>query len=435
MEIDLLLAKNPWWKGKEYFETDPDYMKWKARRIRWVPRIVSRIEPKPFSLHFIFGPRQVGKTTALKFLIKELLETRNPKSVFYFRCDELANYKELDDLLRTYIEFKEREVVKSSIILLDEITFPNEWWRAVKNFIDDGLFQNDVLVLTGSASLEVKKETEYFPGRRGKGKDFVMWPLSFREFVGVVDSPLAEQLTGNPAKDILYLKELNKRLLDYFNCGGFPLAINSYFETKTIEQDVKTTYLTWIKNDLGKVGRDAQIAREVLKTVVTKMPSAISWEAIAKENSIKSPKTVAAYLHTLSDLFVLTLSHFIDPNTFSIKFGKNKKVHLMDPLYAHIFEDWCLVKMREKESTMAECLLASHLFRAYKEVFYWTNREEIDCVIQRGPALVGYESKWAEKAAEKKLFVGRLKEIWTTSKKDFRGRILPLSVFLYSLPI
>jgi predicted AAA+ superfamily ATPase len=117
------------------------------------------------------------------------------------------------------------------------------------------------------------------------------------------------------------------------------------------------------------------------------------------------------------------------------KFGKNKKIHLLDPLYFSIFEDWCLLKIREKESVIAESVLASHLFRAYKQVFYWQNREEVDCVIRTADRLLGYECKWQENVAEKRLVTGKLRDIWTLSKKDFKGKVLPLSLFLYSLKV
>ena len=458
MDFQTLLKKNPWWKGKEYFEQDPDYSKLTEAELQWDPELENKIELAPFSLNFLFGPRQAGKTTALKLLIKKTIENKDPKSVFYFNCDEIGDYKELKDVLEEYLIYREREGIDSSLIILDEITAPNEWWRTIKSLIDDATLSKDVLILTGSASIEVKKQTEYFPGRRGKGKDYTMYPLSFKKYVDVVDPDLSKKLTGKPSKDIVFLEEINKLLKDYFISGGFPLAINSYHRKRRIpralaplapfslrrtvesnqkngkvEDDIKSTYLAWVKNDLTKTGKDERIAREIIKVLLGKMPSPLSFEGIASETSIKSPKTIASYLHTLSDLFVLELAYFIDPNTEVIQFGKNKKIELIDPLLFQIFEDWGLVEIKEKESVIAESVLAVHLYRKYKNIFYWSGKEEIDCVIQKENKLMGYECKWKEKAKEKKIKVGRLKEVYTISKKDFGGKIIPLSLFLYAL--
>ena len=106
----------------------------------------------------------------------------------------MADYKELIEILNLYIEFKEDNSIKNSIILLDEITLPKEWFRAIKSLIDRGKFRNDVLIITGSASMLVKREIELFPGRRGKGRDFSIYPLSFRSFVKIIDSELINKI-------------------------------------------------------------------------------------------------------------------------------------------------------------------------------------------------------------------------------------------------
>ncbi|WP_289230765.1 hypothetical protein [Candidatus Korarchaeum cryptofilum] len=58
--------QNPWWKGKDLVKNDPDLRKWLNSKIKWVPEIINDVSLEPFSLNFIFGPRQVGKTTLIK---------------------------------------------------------------------------------------------------------------------------------------------------------------------------------------------------------------------------------------------------------------------------------------------------------------------------------------------------------------------------------
>ena len=170
MDIRELLGQNPWWKNKGLIEHDYDILKWREKKYRWVPDMVKRIILEPFALHILTGPRQAGKTTALKLLIQKLLQDREPKSLFYFNCESLTDYRELQDVLDTYIRFKESNSIKGSVILLDEVTLPKEWYRAIKSLIDKGTFSNDVLLITGSSSLAVKREVELFPGRRGSGR-------------------------------------------------------------------------------------------------------------------------------------------------------------------------------------------------------------------------------------------------------------------------
>jgi hypothetical protein len=453
MEKSLLLAMNPWWKGKEHIQEDEDYIKWDEKKVKWVPEVASNIRLEPFSLNFIFGPRQVGKTTAIKLIIKELLKEHKPEEIFYFRCDELKDYKELEDLLVSYFKFKEEYEIKSSFIFLDEITFAHEWFRTIKSWIDEGKFKKDVLVVSGSASLEVMKHAEYFPGRRGKGKDFFILPLSFREFLKAIRPELEERLPKLTLIDEMEIKikslkifphieELNRLLNLYLRIGGFPLAINSYVNEKEVTSSVREAYLNWIKNDIVKVNRNSNTAREILKSVINKIPSPMSWESIAKETSIKSPKTINAYLHTLQELFLLRISYCLNLNNLTIDFGKNKKIHLIDPLFYELAEEWCLIDIKDKENKKVEDVLASHLSRFGKktgifseEIFYWQNGGEVDSVARMKNKAIGFEMKWGKNAKPASKIVGKMKEIYTISEHEFEPekKIIPLSIFLSML--
>lgn len=140
---------------------------------------MNEISVEPFSLNFIFGPRQVGKTTAIKILIHKYLEFQDPRAIFYYSCDELTDYRELSEVLDNYISSRKAWGIKNSMIFLDEITFVNEWWRAIKSKIDSGELSGDVLTITGSVSMELMNQKEFFPGRRGKRKDYLLMPLTF----------------------------------------------------------------------------------------------------------------------------------------------------------------------------------------------------------------------------------------------------------------
>lgn len=87
------MEENIWWRGKDYIEDDVDIKKWNSSKFRWVPKEIDEVSLEPFSLNFIVGPRQVGKTTLIKLLIKKLLESNvNPLSIFYCSCDILTDH-------------------------------------------------------------------------------------------------------------------------------------------------------------------------------------------------------------------------------------------------------------------------------------------------------------------------------------------------------
>ena len=453
---EILASQNPWWKGKERIHEDEDYRKWMEKRHRWMPNLVEKIELKPYSLHFLFGPRQVGKTTSLKLLIKKLLESGiKEESIFYFRCDEVADFKELNEIITSYLDLRGRLGIESSYIFLDEITFPREWYRSVKSLVDAGKLKKDVVVLTGSTSLLVRREVETFPGRRGLGRDFTLLPLSFRDFVKVADEKLHAKLPS-PLKTLseaeirrktsaclLLLDELNALLEKYMRCGGFPLSIESFLVEGKVGRSAREAYLAWLKNDVTKIGRSVEIARAILKVLLTKIPSPVSWESLAKEIEIKSPKTASAYVHLLNSLFVTITLHHIDPNKVSISFGKNKKIHFLDPFFLDVFSEWCLVELRDMEAKAVEAITASHLARfSSKEgelcenAFYWRNKGEIDIVVS-SDGLKGFEVKWGERVEAKPRIIGKMKQLIFLSKSVFveKPLVTPASAFLACLDV
>ncbi|MCD6478509.1 MAG: ATP-binding protein, partial [Candidatus Diapherotrites archaeon] len=69
---------NPWWECRDWEGRDKQLVESNSMKIRWIPDWLKRISLKPFSLNFLVGPRQVGKTTGIKLMIKKLAEKSNP---------------------------------------------------------------------------------------------------------------------------------------------------------------------------------------------------------------------------------------------------------------------------------------------------------------------------------------------------------------------
>jgi predicted AAA+ superfamily ATPase len=441
MEISELIRQNPWWLGKEKVGEDEDFVKWEKSEIKWYPKLLDTIPLEAFSLNFIFGPRQVGKTTALKLLIDKLLASGGDKdSIFYFRCDKLKDFHELEDVLTAYFSYRDSKKIVGSVIMLDEITYPDEWYRTIKFYIDTGAFKNDVLVLTGSLSMYVKGEVETFPGRRGKGKDVIFYPLSFREFIGVAKKglyeklPAIKQLDGramDKIKTILqYKDEIDKLFEVYIRSGGFPLTIKDTMSRGKISDQTVDVYVSSIKGDLLKTGYDPDIAKEVIKSLIEREPSTISWLSVAKATSIKSHSTVYSYINMLEKLFFLKIFYFIDPSDNSINLNKEKKVHLLDPSLFFIFSSWSMAKMPEK-SVEIETIVASHLARAF-DAFYWKGSHEIDVVARTNGKLTGVEVKWTDDFLPRRISIGKMKEVFYLSKSvfDADSRTIPVTMFL-----
>jgi len=81
-------------------EEDSAIEEWRNATMKCFPEEILNLSLKPFSLNFLSGPRQVGKTTAVKLFINKLLE--RGYILFYYSCDELIDFKQLE-VLDTYL--------------------------------------------------------------------------------------------------------------------------------------------------------------------------------------------------------------------------------------------------------------------------------------------------------------------------------------------
>lgn len=382
--------QNPWWYG----EPDREFEEWKSKPLKWIPPIIKEFNFKPFSLNFIVGPRQVGKTTTLKIYIHELLESTNPKSIFYLSCEEVTNFRELGEIIDNYLSFRKMNKINSSFIILDEITFVEEWYRAIKARIDKGLFKNDVLIISGSASLQLLKQKEHFPGRRGYGKDIIFYPLSFSDYVSCfknlqTSKESLERIEAAMEANKIHSQVLVKSFENYIETGGFPLSILDFFTYGRVTYETKKAYIDWLKSDFMKLNRDEGYMKEVLSFIISAQAVPISWLNISRETSIASPHTAKAYVEDLKNMFVVEILNFLSPEGKVIS-RKNKKIHVLDPFLYKVICDF--TRTQPNEGALLEGIVATHLSRRY-ETFYWKNGTEVDIVVRLNRKQIGIEVK------------------------------------------
>jgi len=450
--LALLGRQNVWWEGK--IENDPHILQWKEHEKRWIPHHLETLPLKPFSLNIVIGPRQAGKTTLIKLAVEKLLKGGiSPKSVLYARCDEILDAKQLREVIDTFFAYAGS---KEAFIFLDEITDIDGWEKVIKGFIDDGDFRKAVVTVSGSNAFQLQKGAELFPGRRGSGKDIYVLPLSFREYLAIVSPGLTDKIPklneidtieASDIRKILPMQnELQKHLHDYLQCGGFPLAVLSYLKERKVSEEAKETYRSWIVGDILKNGKSDQLAREVLKVVLSKIPSPVSWEGIAQETTIKSPPTLSSYIELFERLFFMLPLYCVSPDKGTKEFAKNKKLHLFDPFLYHLSEEWCMQQVEHKNDVIAEAVLATHIARFLASKYearrvndyvgYWKNGYEIDVVALTKKGLCGFEMKWSDRKAAFEFKAGPIKNLVYISKNTFREEkpaVIPLALILSML--
>lgn len=354
----LVYVQNPWWEWAHWASRDRDLRNYTKMRVKWRPKWLDSISLEPFSLNFVVGPRQVGKTTGMKILVSELLGERDPMSVFYFNCDLAANVEVLRKVLDLYRGLKQAHGVKSSVMILDEVTGLEDWWRVVKGYTDLGYFDEDVLILLGSASFRFKAFAEAFPGRRGRGATVEVLPLAFPEYVVVHGiEPRASEASR--------VSTLFKK---YLKTGGFPRSIN---EDERFAEDFAAS----VERDAIKAGRDSKLLKLVALELVVKAPSALSFNAIAGELGV-SHNTVHEYVRLMEDMFLVSTAYMKHANR--VLYRREKKIFFRDPFAARAFASPFGIEV--PRAALLEWVVQEHVLRKYGEVYFWRNGYEVDVI-------------------------------------------------------
>lgn len=388
---------SPWWNNKSWQKLDVTLQELHAKPLQYHHPLLNDIPTKPGVIIFR-GPRRIGKTTFVKQAIAKILKQKKakPKNILFYPCNRIIDYNQLYDLITGYLGTTKDH----NYLFLDEITFVKEWQRTIKDLVDSGDLKNTTLFLTGSNALDLQYSSEKLPGRRGQlhNRDLTYLPLSFADFAGMVRT-----------KHKLTTSQL---FADYLLCGGFPQAINQYYNQGFISNHLYETYLTWIEGDFHKEGKSDVSLYAILEQVIKHLGSTTSWYIIAKNTGITSHSTVSDYLDILEKIFAsFTLYHY-SINEKKILLNKNKKIFFLDPLIFHAinakvngFTDQFFTHAKHTLNApsvlpkLIENIVGSHLYikqsHNNNQLYYGKyQQKEIDFVTKAHNQLSYYEVKY-----------------------------------------
>ena len=336
-------------------------------------------------IYILTGGRQVGKSTSCKQLIYQALQQQQFRSehVLYLPCDEIYDAKALSNVLRLFL----REVNDQHFLLvIDEITYVDNWDRVIKALADEGYFSQGLCILTGSDTLILKEAAMRFPGRRGTASqvDFHVYPLSFSHYVKLRSADSAD------------LKSL---FMDYLTCGGYLRAINDLAQDGKISQATYLTYEQWIRGDFLKQGKKEDTLLSVLRALLTVGVSQISYSGLNQKIGLISKDTSIDYCRLLQRMDILIDLQAFDQNKKQGFPRKARKFHFFDPFIYHTLSNWLqkegYLNSITPESTLVEACVASHCYRSGK-TFYFKGQGEIDVIRQVANNWQAIEVKWAE---------------------------------------
>ncbi|MFA4702199.1 ATP-binding protein [Pyrococcus kukulkanii] len=419
---ELAVLQNPWWKDKGaiYEDEKVKFAISKDLKIIFDPLTENAI---------IIGPRQVGKTTYMKLAIMQLISRGvDPRNILYFSCDLLKDYREIVELITWFL----RRTKGHAFVFLDEVTFLNDWERAIKFLLDSPLSLRMTLQVTGSTSAGLKRES--FPGRNIRIVEFL--PLSFSDVVDLLYPELREIPLPHPnpatSKDFYenaeelypYFDELMRAFEVYLEVGGYPGSIKG----KNLKDAVRESIFL----DVLKLGRSERIALSIILGLLRRYGDRITLNSLAKELEIGSHVTIRDYLELFEELMIGRNYFQVRPENFTPLFRKERKFYFIDPLVVSSLSEMFGIAI--PTSKIVEGIVGEHLSRAYP-TYYLVARKEVDFVTK----YFGVEVKWQSTVTPSDFPRVPIREKILLSKHDLAFHeprniaVIPLPLFLYQI--
>lgn len=468
VNLGTVSAQNPWWFSASAVDEDPHLVRLGEAAVELRHPVESSIRLDRSGIYVLRGPRQIGKTTLLKKLVRNHVTSgNNPKEVFYLALDvaDVRSQTDLVEAIRIYMHWTPASSGRK--ILLDEITYCQDWSVGLKAAFDIGLLKEDLVIATGSHALDLRKGQDRLAGRRGQVEaesDQEMGPFPFSSIVQAGEEGATHVVAGSwKGKELVEAAEENQArtpwladALDrYLIAGGMPMAVNELERTGKISASSAAVYLQSVLGDLMRAGKKEEYIRDLVGAVVTLGGESVDWHGLSQRLAFGSKNTIADYLDVLERAYLLTiLPQPTSLGSSRIAPRKPRKIHVRDPYLQHVFESWasgmpdpwetCQRRLSSAplKGRLVEALVAGQLLGRFERLLHWRGREEIDLIgLGAGGKSILIEVKYQAhiRNADLKVLnkhgggvlISRDALHWDG---DARVAVVPLRYFLLSLP-
>ena len=436
---ELLAIQNHWWKGAN-LKFDPVLRQYEKNKLKARPEILSQVDLKRDGVHFLTGSRGTGKTTALKLMIKKLIEEDGikPRQIFYYSCHNLDSAEQLNEMIKLFLNQANRR--QRAYIFIDEITMIKDWQSGLNHLKKAGKLKKATAIFSGSF---LEKAID------GKINILNIASLAFAEFVGLINPVFHQKIKrGNyPA----WADKIEYYLDIYLLTGGQIGAINDYYFNGAVSQNVYSNTLYWLLANVARLGCDPALVRQIMEKIILNLGQSVGYKTLAAKTRARTHLTAAEYLDLLEKMFVIKTIYQSDGGQPTSR--KAKKVYFQDPFFFWLFyaythgslNYWQLARERLFDRAVFSHLLENVIFsRLLKDgknnLTYWRDnvkKQEIHFLARRGkklmPILIRYDKEI--KDGDFKIFKqAGLKRgiIISKDKLENKGdfKIMPLSYFL-----
>lgn len=329
------------------------------------------------------GPRQVGKTT----LIKEILKTYTNIKIKSLNCD---NPRDLESLEEKDLEYLENIIGNSKILFIDEAHKVPNIGQTLKILVDHYQKKLQIFVTASSSFNLLYKTQEPLTGRK-----FVynLYPLSIEEIY--------------LEKDYLKIQKELEHLLIF---GSYPEVVKKRaFEEKIqLLRELSTSYLYKDILEFQQV-KNPNLINKLLKALALQIGQEVSYTELSSLLEVDK-NTIERYVDLLEKCFVIfRLSPYTQNKRKEL--SKLRKIYFYDlGIRNAIINNFNFFDLRDDIGKLFEnfMIIERLKYREYHQIYadhyFWRTYggSEVDLIEDRSGKLFGYEFKWKEKKWSKK---------------------------------
>jgi len=350
----------------------------------------------------VLGARQVGKTTALRYLQRELCAIQKHKGIF-LDLDIYSNFEKVSTYENAVNTFKlagyQPERKEMFYVFLDEFQRYKDITMVIKNVSDH--HKNIKVYLTGSSSLAIKQKVQ--ESLAGRKIITHLYPLDFEEALSfkankelLTQYNNVQRLKGDNLMSSV--KELFSALEEFIVFGAYPEVVLSNRRREKIEI-LKSIFDLYIKKELVEYLKIEKIqeAKKLIQYLAVNNAQKIKYQAIAQFAGF-SQKTVKNYIELLKETFLVAevKPFFTNKNKELVKIPK---IYFIDSGVANFFtNNFNGFSLRRDASFLLETYVLSELIKSGvgpETIKFWQdkNQTEVDFVVEQGGKLTTFEIK------------------------------------------
>jgi uncharacterized protein len=349
--------------------------------MRYIKRTISKkIQDRLFENKaiIVLGPRQVGKTTMIKQILKK------QASILYLNGDDA----DVRDLLTNTTSTKLKNIIgNNKIIFIDEAQRIENIGITLKIIIDQ--ISNVQVIATGSSSLELcSKISEPLTGRK---YEYYLHPLSFGEMVSHHG-----------------LLEENRLLEDRLLYGYYPEIVTQLGNKK--EELLRLLADSYLYKDILMLEdiKKPALLNKILKALALQIGNEVSFNEIGQLVGSGS-QTIEKYIDLLEKSFVIFQLPAYSGNVRN-EIRKGKKIYFYDTgIRNAIIGNFSRLNQRTDVGALWENFLIAERIKSLAiksikaESYFWrtTQQQEIDYIEISSNTMEAYEFTWSPKTKKK----------------------------------